>query len=165
MAAQSTGPPRFQLVRSSARRWLHRCPASPVPSLPPSCPARRPRSRKEIMEDPRYYELREHLITFLNDKSHIRPSREPQFKPSPDMAAELAAHGMPAAALGSPCPRKAHFNTRAQTGCRGSACRCAGRHPARAGRWHLHRFRCDGSATSRAVSQRLLRPPSWHGRD
>jgi nitrate/nitrite transport system ATP-binding protein len=55
-------------------------------------PFERPRSRKEIMEDPRYYELREHLITFLNDKSHIRPSREPAFKPSPDMAAELASH-------------------------------------------------------------------------
>jgi len=58
-------------------------------------PFERPRNRKEIMEDPRYYELREHLITFLNDKSHIRPSREPTFKPSPDMAAELASHGLP----------------------------------------------------------------------
>jgi nitrate ABC transporter ATP-binding subunit len=55
-------------------------------------PFERPRSRKEIMEDPRYYELREHLITFLNDKSHIRPSKEPQFQPSPDMAAEMALH-------------------------------------------------------------------------
>lgn len=58
-------------------------------------PFERPRNRKEIMEDPRYYELREHLISFLNDKSHIRPSREPAFKPSPDMAAELAAHAFP----------------------------------------------------------------------
>ncbi|MDP1590174.1 MAG: nitrate ABC transporter ATP-binding protein [Prosthecobacter sp.] len=58
-------------------------------------PFERPRSRKEIMEDPRYYELRERLITFLNDKSHIRPSREPAFKPSPDMAAELDAHAFP----------------------------------------------------------------------
>jgi nitrate ABC transporter ATP-binding subunit len=57
-----------------------------------SIPFERPRNRKEIMEDPRYYELRERLITFLNDRSHIRPSREPEFKPSPDMAAELAAH-------------------------------------------------------------------------
>jgi nitrate/nitrite transport system ATP-binding protein len=57
-------------------------------------PFERPRNRKEIMEDPRYYELREHLITFLNDKSHIRPSKEPQFKPSPDMAAEMAAHAL-----------------------------------------------------------------------
>ncbi|MBV6497871.1 MAG: Bicarbonate transport ATP-binding protein CmpD [Prosthecobacter sp.] len=61
-------------------------------------PFERPRSRKEIMEDPRYYELREHLITFLNDRSHIRPSREPKFQPSADMAAELASHGMVAAA-------------------------------------------------------------------
>jgi nitrate/nitrite transport system ATP-binding protein len=63
-----------------------------------SIPFERPRSRKEIMEDPRYYDLREHLITFLNDRSHIRPSREPKFQPSPDMAAELASHGMIAAA-------------------------------------------------------------------
>jgi hypothetical protein len=48
------------------------------------------------MEDPRYYELREHLITFLNDKSHIRPSKEPAFKPSPDMAAEMAMHAVAA---------------------------------------------------------------------
>jgi nitrate ABC transporter ATP-binding subunit len=61
-------------------------------------PFERPRSRKEIMEDPRYYELREHLITFLNDRSHIRPSREPKFQPSADMAAELASHSMVAAA-------------------------------------------------------------------
>jgi nitrate ABC transporter ATP-binding subunit len=58
-------------------------------------PFERPRSRKEIMDDPRYYELREHLITFLNDKSHIRPSREPGFHPSADMAAELALHASP----------------------------------------------------------------------
>ena len=55
-------------------------------------PFERPRNRKEIMEDPLYYELRAHLITFLNDKSHIRPSREPKFIPSPDMAAEIADH-------------------------------------------------------------------------
>jgi nitrate ABC transporter ATP-binding subunit len=60
-----------------------------------SIPFERPRNRKEIMEDPRYYELREHLITFLNDRSHIRPSREPEFRPSPDMAAEMAGHSFP----------------------------------------------------------------------
>ena len=60
-----------------------------------SIPFERPRSRKEIMEDPRYYELRENLISFLNDRSHIRPSREPTFVPSPDMAAELAASQIP----------------------------------------------------------------------
>lgn len=63
-------------------------------------PFERPRNRKQIMEDSRYYELRERLITFLNDKSHIRPSRDPKFVPSPDMAAELATHtpNFPAAA-------------------------------------------------------------------
>jgi nitrate ABC transporter ATP-binding subunit len=57
-------------------------------------PFERPRDRKVIMEDPRYYDLREHLITFLNDRSHLRPSKDPQFKPSPDMAAELRSHGL-----------------------------------------------------------------------
>jgi nitrate ABC transporter ATP-binding subunit len=57
-------------------------------------PFERPRNRKQIMEDPRYYDLREHLITFLNDRSHIRPSCEPKFVPSPDMAAELATHAL-----------------------------------------------------------------------
>lgn len=58
-------------------------------------PFERPRERKSIMEDPRYYDLREHLITFLNDRSHLRPSRDPQFKPSPDMAAELRSSDLP----------------------------------------------------------------------
>jgi nitrate/nitrite transport system ATP-binding protein len=59
-----------------------------------SIPFEGPRNRKEIMENPRCYELREHLITLLNDKSHIRPSREQAFKPSPDMQAELATQSM-----------------------------------------------------------------------
>lgn len=58
-------------------------------------PFERPRNRKDIMEDPRYYELREHLITFLNDRSHIRPSREPNFQPSADMAAEMTTPTLP----------------------------------------------------------------------
>lgn len=57
-------------------------------------PFERPRERKVIMEDPHYYELREGLITFLNERSHIRPSRDPDFKPSPDMASELSAHAI-----------------------------------------------------------------------
>jgi nitrate/nitrite transport system ATP-binding protein len=40
-----------------------------------SIPFERPRNRKAIMEDPRYYELRAHLIDFLNERSHLRPSR------------------------------------------------------------------------------------------
>jgi nitrate ABC transporter ATP-binding subunit len=34
----------------------------------------RPRSRKQLMEDPEYYRLREHLITFLEERSHIQPT-------------------------------------------------------------------------------------------
>jgi nitrate/nitrite transport system ATP-binding protein len=56
-------------------------------------PFERPRNRAAILADPRYYDLRQHLITFLNDRSHIRPSREPQFQPSADLAAEYARHG------------------------------------------------------------------------
>ncbi len=51
-------------------------------------PFERPRDRRAVLADPRYYELRHHLIGFLNDRSHIRPSREPDFVPSPDMAAD-----------------------------------------------------------------------------
>ncbi len=62
-------------------------------------PFERPRNRREIMADPRYYQLREHLITFLNDRSHIRPSRETGFQPSPDMAAAMQDYLPPPAAL------------------------------------------------------------------
>lgn len=55
-------------------------------------PFERPRNRKSIMEDPLYYEIREKLITFLNERSHFRPSRDPDFKPSLDFAAELSIH-------------------------------------------------------------------------
>ena len=58
-------------------------------------PFERPRERKAIMEDPRYYDLREHLITFLNDRSHLRPSTDPQFKPSSEMAAEFRDSNLP----------------------------------------------------------------------
>ena len=60
-------------------------------------PFDRPRDRRSVMADPRYYDLRHLLIGFLNDRSHIRPSREPGFVPSPDMAAEgFAPGGCPA---------------------------------------------------------------------
>jgi nitrate/nitrite transport system ATP-binding protein len=62
-------------------------------------PFERPRHRSGIMADPRYYQLREHLMTFLNDRSHIRPSRDPGFQPSPDMAAALRDHLPPVTAL------------------------------------------------------------------
>jgi nitrate/nitrite transport system ATP-binding protein len=38
-------------------------------------PFERPRNRAAILADPLYQELRGHLLTFLNERSHIRPSR------------------------------------------------------------------------------------------
>jgi nitrate/nitrite transport system ATP-binding protein len=35
----------------------------------------RPRSRKQLLEDPEYYRLREELIGFLEERSHHRPER------------------------------------------------------------------------------------------
>jgi nitrate/nitrite transport system ATP-binding protein len=55
-------------------------------------PFERPRDRQAILADTRYYDLRHHLITFLNERSHVRPSREPGFRPGPDLAAEYAGH-------------------------------------------------------------------------
>ena len=37
----------------------------------------RPRSRKQLLEDPEYYRLREQLIGFLEERSHLRPARVP----------------------------------------------------------------------------------------
>ncbi len=34
----------------------------------------RPRSRKQLLEDPEYYRLREQLIGFLEERSHLRPA-------------------------------------------------------------------------------------------
>jgi nitrate/nitrite transport system ATP-binding protein len=38
-------------------------------------PFERPRIRAEILAAPRYLECRNHLLTFLNERSHLRPSR------------------------------------------------------------------------------------------
>ncbi|MBC8128136.1 MAG: ABC transporter ATP-binding protein [Gloeobacteraceae cyanobacterium ES-bin-144] len=38
-------------------------------------PFDRPRNRAAVLADPRYQEIRNHLLTFLNERSHIRPSR------------------------------------------------------------------------------------------
>jgi ABC-type nitrate/sulfonate/bicarbonate transport system ATPase subunit len=46
-------------------------------------PFERPRNRAAILADPRYQELRNHLLTFLNERSHIRPSR--LTPPQPEM--------------------------------------------------------------------------------
>ena len=47
----------------------------------------RPRSRKQLLEDPEYYRLREELIGFLEERSHHRPARPA----SPPPAAPPAA--------------------------------------------------------------------------
>lgn len=38
-------------------------------------PFERPRNRAAILADPLYQDIRNHLLTFLNERSHIRPSR------------------------------------------------------------------------------------------
>jgi nitrate ABC transporter ATP-binding subunit len=43
----------------------------------------RPRSRKQLLEDPEYYRLREELIGFLNERSHHRPARPATPAPPP----------------------------------------------------------------------------------
>ncbi len=42
----------------------------------------RPRNRRALLEDPHYYELRDHLITFLNERSHFRPTPSAQTPPA-----------------------------------------------------------------------------------
>jgi ABC-type nitrate/sulfonate/bicarbonate transport system ATPase subunit len=46
-------------------------------------PFARPRDRRTLLENPRYYELREQLMGFLNHRSHVKPSRPP-VPPQPD---------------------------------------------------------------------------------
>jgi nitrate/nitrite transport system ATP-binding protein len=48
-------------------------------------PFQRPRERAAIMADAAYYDLRHHLMTFLNERAHVRPSRDPAHKRSIDM--------------------------------------------------------------------------------
>jgi nitrate ABC transporter ATP-binding subunit len=54
----------------------------------------RPRSRKQLLEDPEYYRLREHLITFLEERSHFKPERKgygPGAAPRPSLVPTGAA--------------------------------------------------------------------------
>jgi nitrate/nitrite transport system ATP-binding protein len=41
-------------------------------------PFPRPRNRKQFIEDPEYYRLREYLLHFLNERSHHRPGKAGQ---------------------------------------------------------------------------------------
>ncbi len=43
-------------------------------------PFERPRNRAAVLSDPRYQEVRNHLLTYLNELSHIRPSKVQQVK-------------------------------------------------------------------------------------
>jgi ABC-type multidrug transport system ATPase subunit len=43
----------------------------------------RPRSRKQLLEDPEYYRLREELIGFLEERSHRRPASPVGSPPPP----------------------------------------------------------------------------------
>jgi nitrate/nitrite transport system ATP-binding protein len=43
----------------------------------------RPRSRKQLLEDPEYYRLRETLIGFLESRSHLRPATARPATPPP----------------------------------------------------------------------------------
>lgn len=45
----------------------------------------RPRNREAIMEHPDYYKYREHLITFLEERAHIRPEKKAPEDPSDDL--------------------------------------------------------------------------------
>jgi nitrate ABC transporter ATP-binding subunit len=59
-------------------------------------PFERPRNRAAILADPLYQELRNHLLTFLNDRSHIRPSRiQPVLDPHVQQADEAIPGGVP----------------------------------------------------------------------
>ena len=52
----------------------------------------RPRHRKQLLEDPEYYRLREELIGFLNERSHHRPARPASTGTPPPPAAGSPAH-------------------------------------------------------------------------
>jgi hypothetical protein len=53
----------------------------------------RPRSRKQLLEDPDYYRLRAELIGFLEERSHHRPARPagatPPLSPKPPRSSGL----------------------------------------------------------------------------
>ena len=58
-------------------------------------PFERPRDRAAVLADPRYQEIRNYLLTFLNERSHIRPSR---ITPPAAEAMTLPARSSPAGA-------------------------------------------------------------------
>lgn len=73
-------------------------------------PFARPRRRADLLEDPEYYRRREHLIAFLEERSHLRPLREPSrlFPPAgrdqPAPASAVTAFAAPAEPVARPLP-------------------------------------------------------------
>src|SRR5215207_3774987 len=55
----------------------------------------RPRSRKQLMEDPEYYRLREQLIGFLEERSHVRPARVAPSHATPPSAPDVSPRSKP----------------------------------------------------------------------
>ena len=53
----------------------------------------RPRNRQALMEDPEYYRLRQHLITFLEDYAHQHPARESVIETSHQTPKPPPTHG------------------------------------------------------------------------
>ena len=51
-------------------------------------PFARPRDRAELLEDPRFYELRERVIAFLESQDHRKPPAPKPAEPAPTPAAE-----------------------------------------------------------------------------
>ncbi|HVW20790.1 MAG TPA: ABC transporter ATP-binding protein [Opitutaceae bacterium] len=60
----------------------------------------RPRLRRHLLEDPLYYRLREHLIGFLGERAHLRPSPPPaaESRPAPPDAGRRPPAARPVAA-------------------------------------------------------------------
>jgi nitrate/nitrite transport system ATP-binding protein len=55
----------------------------------------RPRSRKQLLEDPEYYRLRAELIGFLEERSHHRPVRPTSAPPPPGSASNGLSKKLP----------------------------------------------------------------------
>ncbi len=58
-------------------------------------PFERPRHRATVLADPRYMQCHNHLLTFLNERSHIRPSRIQTTPPAGTaQRSEIDIHGI-----------------------------------------------------------------------
>ena len=49
----------------------------------------RPRRRFELFADPRFEELRDHLLSFLEERAHLRPNAEPRREPASAVVAPV----------------------------------------------------------------------------